>query len=141
MVGDFRDLAQLEYAFIGDYFSDSDRLSVVQSNRLRTAADFLLFFIVVADFGRSPLIKQGLELFLDGQTASYFTGLGLSQIISNVPAVILLAPFTLFRFDRVSVADLVLGGKIEKEPIYYDNWYLARFYFDFFTAAFFISSD
>jgi Na+/H+ antiporter NhaD/arsenite permease-like protein len=55
---------------------------------------FCCFFIAVGDFGRSAFIKQGLEQILSSQTASYLTGLGLSQLISNVPAVILLAPFT-----------------------------------------------
>lgn len=59
---------------------------------------FLLFFIAVGDLGRSATIHSFMEIMGNSVNGTYFSGLGLSQIISNVPAAILLAPYTRLTF-------------------------------------------
>lgn len=55
---------------------------------------FICFFIAVGDLGRSEIIRNFFENLGTSKLGVYMSGLGLSQIISNVPATILLAPFT-----------------------------------------------
>lgn len=53
---------------------------------------FVCFFIIVGNIGEAQVIKDFLQA-LNGKQI-YLAGLGLSQIISNVPAAFLIAPFT-----------------------------------------------
>lgn len=53
---------------------------------------FVCFFIVVGNIGEAQFIKEFLQR-LNGKQI-YLAGLGLSQVISNVPAAFLIAPFT-----------------------------------------------
>lgn len=53
---------------------------------------FVCFFIIVGNIGEADFIKEFLKA-LSG-TQIYLAGLGLSQVISNVPAAFLIAPFT-----------------------------------------------
>jgi Na+/H+ antiporter NhaD/arsenite permease-like protein len=50
------------------------------------------FFLIVGNIGEAQFIKQFLQS-LNGKQI-YLAGLGLSQVISNVPAAFLIAPFT-----------------------------------------------
>lgn len=53
---------------------------------------FVSFFIIVGNIGEASFIKDFLKS-LNGKQV-YLAGLGLSQVISNVPAAFLIAPFT-----------------------------------------------
>lgn len=55
-------------------------------------ATFVCFFIIVGNIGEADFIKHFLQ-GLNGKQI-YLAGLGLSQVISNVPAAFLIAPFT-----------------------------------------------
>lgn len=53
---------------------------------------FICFFIIVGNVGEASFIKEFLKSLSGKQI--YLAGLGLSQVISNVPAAFLIAPFT-----------------------------------------------
>lgn len=53
---------------------------------------FVCFFIIVGNIGDAEFIKRFLQALSGKQI--YLAGLGLSQVISNVPAAFLIAPFT-----------------------------------------------
>lgn len=53
---------------------------------------FVCFFIIVGNVGEANFIKEFLKSLSGKQI--YLAGLGLSQVISNVPAAFLIAPFT-----------------------------------------------
>lgn len=55
---------------------------------------FLCFFIAVGDISRSPIIADLIRHLENNRLAVYMSGLVTSQLISNVPAAILLAKFT-----------------------------------------------
>lgn len=55
-------------------------------------ATFVGFFVFVGNMGRIPLLRQGIETMLLGHEA--LVSAALSQVISNVPAVLLLSGFT-----------------------------------------------
>lgn len=55
---------------------------------------FICFFIAVGDLSRAELVRRSLDALLNSSVAVYLTSLGISQLISNVPAAILLAPFS-----------------------------------------------
>lgn len=60
----------------------------------RLLATFVLFFIAVGCFSQSDAIVQVLKPRFHTEKQTFFISILLSQIISNVPAVILAAPFT-----------------------------------------------
>ena len=53
---------------------------------------FVSFFILIGNFGRISLIREALEHFVSGR--EILTGVLASQVISNVPAAVLLSGFT-----------------------------------------------
>jgi Na+/H+ antiporter NhaD/arsenite permease-like protein len=53
---------------------------------------FVCFFTVSENLGRITLIRNTLQQLL--QTSTLFTAVGTSQVISNVPAAIVLSGFT-----------------------------------------------
>lgn len=55
---------------------------------------FIGFFIFIGNLAAVPSIKMTLERFLSGEGYTYLSGLIMSQVISNVPATMLLASFT-----------------------------------------------
>lgn len=55
-------------------------------------ATFVGFFVFVGNMGRIPLLRQGIEALLLGHEA--LVSAALSQVISNVPAALLLSGFT-----------------------------------------------
>lgn len=55
---------------------------------------FIMFFIAVGDVGRAPLVHNFMHSLGATSFGTYLSGLSVSQVISNVPAVILLAPYT-----------------------------------------------
>ena len=55
---------------------------------------FMMFFIAVGDVGRAPLVHHFMHALGATPFGTYLSGLLSSQVISNVPAVILLAPYT-----------------------------------------------
>lgn len=76
-------------------------LYVVITNRgLLKEVDYILlvtfvgFFIFVGNLAAIPQIKLYLENILNHRGMTYLSGVLLSQIISNVPATMLLVPFT-----------------------------------------------
>lgn len=59
---------------------------------------FIGFFIAVGNFSRISIINQTLVSLEGKKHLIYLAGLGLSQLISNVPAAILLAPFSKYSY-------------------------------------------
>ncbi|ADZ83180.1 SLC13 family permease [Cellulosilyticum lentocellum] len=55
---------------------------------------FIGFFIFIGNLAAIPAIKATLQSFLKEEGYTYLSGLVMSQVISNVPATMLLAPFT-----------------------------------------------
>lgn len=55
---------------------------------------FVLFFVVVSDISQVGAISHTLSALEGDHLSVYLSALGISQFISNVPATILLAPFT-----------------------------------------------
>lgn len=55
---------------------------------------FIGFFIFIGNLAAIPAIKAALQSFLKEEGYTYLSGLVMSQVISNVPATMLLAPFT-----------------------------------------------
>ena len=53
---------------------------------------FVSFFILIGNLGRISLIREALERFVSGR--EILTGILASQVISNVPAAVLLSGFT-----------------------------------------------
>lgn len=53
---------------------------------------FISFFILIGNLGRISLIREALERFVSGR--EILTGVLASQVISNVPAAVLLSGFT-----------------------------------------------
>lgn len=57
---------------------------------------FVGFFIFVGNLSNLPTVKTFMEQLLSTSSSTYFASLAASQVISNVPATMLLAPFTTF---------------------------------------------
>ena len=53
---------------------------------------FISFFVLIGNLGRISLIREALEHFVSGR--EILTGVLASQVISNVPAAVLLSGFT-----------------------------------------------
>jgi Na+/H+ antiporter NhaD/arsenite permease-like protein len=53
-----------------------------------------MFFIAVGDVGRAPIVHNFMNMLGSTSFGTYLSGLAVSQVISNVPAVIILAPYT-----------------------------------------------
>ncbi|MCF7523370.1 hypothetical protein L3X07_08995 [Levilactobacillus brevis] len=55
---------------------------------------FICFFILVSSFSHNATLTTLIAHVTRTPVASYLTGLTISQVISNVPATVLLANFT-----------------------------------------------
>ena len=55
---------------------------------------FVLMFVNLGLLGHVPAIAARAGALMQGELAAFALGAGLSQIMSNVPAAIFLAPFT-----------------------------------------------
>ena len=55
---------------------------------------FVLMFVNLGLLGRIPTVGASVAAWMDGPMAAFALGAGLSQVMSNVPAAIFLAPFT-----------------------------------------------
>lgn len=55
---------------------------------------FVAFFIITGNLGQMESVFDLFDRFLDTPHTIYFTALGTSQMISNVPAAVLLSTFT-----------------------------------------------
>lgn len=72
----------------------------------RLLATFAFFFIIVGNLSQSTFLIMWLQKIFTNSTNTLLGGIFSSQIISNVPAAILLAPFTKFHLP------LLLGVNI-----------------------------
>lgn len=57
---------------------------------------FTCFFIFISDIQQIPMIVALIHTMINSETSTYFTSIISSQIISNVPATILVGKFTTF---------------------------------------------
>lgn len=57
---------------------------------------FTCFFIFISDIQQIPMIVTLIHTMVNSETSTYFTSIISSQIISNVPATILVGKFTTF---------------------------------------------
>ena len=55
---------------------------------------FLSFFIFTGNLGQMDVIKDSISQILDTKLSVFFTSIATSQLISNVPAAVLLSTFT-----------------------------------------------
>ena len=67
-------------------------LKLLKEVDLMLLATFVCFFVVSENLGRMDIIRSFLQSLLTKNT--FMTSIGASQIISNVPAAVLLAGFT-----------------------------------------------
>ncbi|GGC76962.1 anion transporter [Enterococcus wangshanyuanii] len=97
----------------------------------RLLATFIFFFIAVGNFSQLETISLLIKKQFTTSSATFFGSIAVSQVISNVPAAILIAPFTAQTkalFFGVNVGGLgtiiaslanLIGFKIYKQ--YYPN--------------------
>lgn len=69
---------------------------------------FSMFFIFTGNISQIEAIKQVFEQILNSGTSVYFIGLATSQVISNVPAAVLLSTFT----PIIHIKDLLQGVNV-----------------------------
>ncbi|WP_297521934.1 SLC13 family permease [uncultured Clostridium sp.] len=55
---------------------------------------FTAFFVFIGNVSAIPVVKTVISGLLVNNVHTYFIGLGISQVISNVPTTLLLSPFT-----------------------------------------------
>lgn len=67
---------------------------------------FVGFFIFIGNISNLEEVKSYMSALLNNKPSSYFSGIVLSQIISNVPATMLLSKFTIY------YKELLLGVNI-----------------------------
>lgn len=84
----------LALTVLGIVIIDKKLFTMVDYTLLGT---FICFFIFVGNISALEEIVQVLKKILQTPIQSFFVSLGISQIISNVPASLLIAPFTPFR--------------------------------------------
>jgi hypothetical protein len=69
---------------------------------------FMMFFIFTGNISQIEIVKNiGVQL-LNSSTSVYFMGLGMSQLISNVPAAVLISTFT----PSIYINDLLQGVNV-----------------------------
>lgn len=69
-------------------------------------ATFVCFFIIVGNIGEADFIRENLHALSSKQV--YLTSIGMSQVISNVPAAFLIAPFT--DYQQAVILGVNIGG-------------------------------
>ena len=69
---------------------------------------FTAFFIFTGNLAQMDILQGLTSQFLNNQQSVYFTGLAFSQLISNVPAAVLLSTFT----DRLYWQSLLQGVNV-----------------------------
>ncbi len=69
---------------------------------------FTSFFIFTGNLGQMSVIKDAISGFLNSNLHVFLMGIGVSQVISNVPAAVLLSTFT----DALYWKDLLQGVNI-----------------------------
>lgn len=69
---------------------------------------FIGFFIFIGTISQVPQIRDFISQFVNSPNLTYFTGIISSQLISNVPAAILLSGFTEFGSDLLLAVNI--GG-------------------------------
>jgi Na+/H+ antiporter NhaD/arsenite permease-like protein len=69
-------------------------------------ATFACFFIFIGNLSHIELVNNYLSYFLDSRNKTFFTSIILSQFVSNVPAAILTASFT------ISWKEVLLGVNV-----------------------------
>lgn len=60
----------------------------------RLLGTFVCFFIAIGNISNIPILESNLSSFTKTSSSVYLSSIMLSQVISNVPTAILLAPFT-----------------------------------------------
>lgn len=71
---------------------------------------FLSFFIFTGNLGQIDLIKDSIEGFLMNRISVFFSGIIASQLISNVPAAVLLSTFTKIEFWKPLLQGVNIGA-------------------------------
>ena len=69
---------------------------------------FVGFFIFVGNISNMNMVKEFMEELLNSETSTYISGLLCSQIISNVPATMLLSSFT--NYYKELLLSVNIGG-------------------------------
>lgn len=69
---------------------------------------FVGFFIFIGNISHTDVVEMIRTGLLSGQGGTYLAGLGLSQVVSNVPAAMLLAGLT----DRANADALLVGVNV-----------------------------
>jgi len=71
---------------------------------------FLSFFIFTGNLSQIDVIKNAISIHLNSDQAVYFIGLGLSQLISNVPASVFLSTFTNAKYSTSLLQGVNVGS-------------------------------
>jgi Na+/H+ antiporter NhaD/arsenite permease-like protein len=69
---------------------------------------FVMFFIFTGNISNLEVVQNLFERILNSSTNVFFTGLLVSQVISNVPATVLLSAFT----EEAYLLDLLQGVNV-----------------------------
>lgn len=71
---------------------------------------FVAFFIITGNLSQIEVIGVKLSGYLNQDDKVYFTGMALSQVISNVPAAVLLSTFTEASFAKYLLQGVNVGS-------------------------------
>ena len=69
---------------------------------------FVSFFILVGNIGEWPLLNQFISSSVSSASSTYISSILLSQVLSNVPAAILVSPFT--NYSHALLIGVNVGG-------------------------------
>lgn len=90
--------------FLGFIFGFVYCRSILKKVDYSLLLTFIAFFIFVGNLGNIPAVKDFISVFIEGR--EFISGVFLSQLISNVPAAIMLSNFT------ENVPPLLLGVNV-----------------------------
>ncbi|MDQ7096628.1 SLC13 family permease [Desulfosporosinus sp. PR] len=72
--------------------------SMLRKLDYRLLLTFLLLFVAVGNISHIPVLKEQIAALETTPLKTYVSALFLSQIISNVPSTVMLAPFTVYAY-------------------------------------------
>lgn len=72
--------------------------SMLRKVDYRLLLTFLFLFVAVGNISHIPVLKEQIAALGTTPLKTYVSALFLSQIISNVPCTVMLAPFTVYRY-------------------------------------------
>jgi Na+/H+ antiporter NhaD/arsenite permease-like protein len=105
ILGFLNDYVALFFILISTLLFNKKLFIRVDYNLLLT---FSMFFIFTGNISQIEMVKNIGAQLLNSSTSVYFMGLGVSQLISNVPAAVLISTFT----PTIYIHDLLQGVNV-----------------------------